>query len=221
MQVHDGQVETRPIKGTRRRTPWPEADLFAGDELQASEKDRAENVMIVDLLRNDLSRVCNADSVRVDAALPAGELRIRAASGVGRQRAIVRPAVRRSTCCGRRFPAGRSPARRRCGRWRSSPNWNRRRAARIAGLSATSASTARWIASILIRTITAGRGWWQLPVGGGIVAQSDPPRSTKKPGTRPRACCGRSRSIGVSPVRAEWSCVAEGRTGETPMLQRR
>ncbi len=45
--------------------PSPEADLFAGDELQASEKDRAENVMIVDLLRNDLSRVCRPDSVRV------------------------------------------------------------------------------------------------------------------------------------------------------------
>ena len=43
----------------------PEADLFAGDELRASEKDRAENVMIVDLLRNDLSRTCRPESVRV------------------------------------------------------------------------------------------------------------------------------------------------------------
>jgi para-aminobenzoate synthetase component 1 len=44
-------------QGTRRRTAWAEADLFAGDELLESEKDWAENVMIVDLLRNDLSRV--------------------------------------------------------------------------------------------------------------------------------------------------------------------
>ena len=65
VRVDDGHVETRPIKGTRGRARRPEADLFAGDELRASEKDRAENVMIVDLLRNDLSRTCRPESVRV------------------------------------------------------------------------------------------------------------------------------------------------------------
>ncbi len=56
-----------PIKGTRRVIASPEADLFAGDELEESAKDRAENVMIVDLVRNDLSRVCTPESVRVEA----------------------------------------------------------------------------------------------------------------------------------------------------------
>src|SRR5205823_7187019 len=65
LQVRDGIVEARPIKGTRPRTRQPEADLFAGDDLRASEKDRAENVTIVDLLRNDLSRVCRPESVHV------------------------------------------------------------------------------------------------------------------------------------------------------------
>jgi para-aminobenzoate synthetase component 1 len=56
-----------PIKGTRRMLASPEADLYAGEDLEHSEKDRAENVMIVDLVRNDLSRVCTAESVRVEA----------------------------------------------------------------------------------------------------------------------------------------------------------
>ncbi len=56
-----------PIKGTRRVIASPEADLFAGDDLGTSAKDRAENVMIVDLVRNDLSRVCTPESVRVEA----------------------------------------------------------------------------------------------------------------------------------------------------------
>lgn len=61
------RITTCPIKGTRRLTGSPEADLFQAKELQVSEKDRAENVMIVDLLRNDLSRVCQAGSIQVPA----------------------------------------------------------------------------------------------------------------------------------------------------------
>jgi para-aminobenzoate synthetase component 1 len=67
LEVARGAVRTHPIKGTRRMTASPEADLYASADLETSDKDRAENVMIVDLLRNDLARVCTPASVRVEA----------------------------------------------------------------------------------------------------------------------------------------------------------
>ncbi len=62
------QAKVKPMKGTRPRAIDDAEDLALRDELASSEKDRAENLMIVDLLRNDLSRVAEAGSVRVEDA---------------------------------------------------------------------------------------------------------------------------------------------------------
>lgn len=62
---HKRLIETRPIKGTRRRDTNPNQDQLLANELINSEKDRSENIMIVDLMRNDLSKVCKPHSIHV------------------------------------------------------------------------------------------------------------------------------------------------------------
>lgn len=69
LSLRGRRVETRPIKGTAPRDPDPVRDGALAQGLLTSGKDRAENVMIVDLLRNDLSRVCRPGSVRVPRLL--------------------------------------------------------------------------------------------------------------------------------------------------------
>jgi aminodeoxychorismate synthase component I len=67
LQLSDGKkLTTKPIKGTRPRSSNHDIDLKIADELRSNEKERAENLMIVDLMRNDLARVSQAESVAVE-----------------------------------------------------------------------------------------------------------------------------------------------------------
>lgn len=69
VQVHGHHIETRPIAGTRPRSDNPIADQQLKMQLRATAKERAEHIMLVDLERNDLGRVCDAGSVHVPALL--------------------------------------------------------------------------------------------------------------------------------------------------------
>jgi para-aminobenzoate synthetase component 1 len=174
LQVHDRQVEARPIKGTRQRTARPEADLYAGAELRASEKDRAENVMIVDLLRNDLARVCTPESVRVTQLCQLESYAyvqhlVSAVEGRLRNDVSAIDLIRAA------FPGGSITGAPKIRAMEIIAELERvARGAYCGGLGYVGFD-GEVDMSILIRTITAGRGWWQLPVGGGIVAQSHPP----------------------------------------------
>lgn len=169
----DGEVSTRPIKGTRPRGKTPAEDAELLRDLTTNPKDRAENVMIVDLLRNDLGRVCEYGSVRVPAVCEV-ESFSHVHHLVSEVRGKLRPGMTAFDLLRAAFPGG------------SVTGAPKVRAMEIiAELEPTArgpyCGSVGWIGfdgamdtNILIRTFTAGRGWLQFPVGGGIVADSDP-----------------------------------------------
>jgi para-aminobenzoate synthetase component 1 len=173
LRALDGAVEARPIKGTRLRTRLPEADLFAAADLVESEKDRAENVMIVDLLRNDLSRVCRADGVRVPqlCGLESYEYVQHLVSSVeGR----LRPECNALDAFEAAFPGGSITGAPKIRAMEIIAELEPHARGAYCGSLAYVGFDGSLDASILIRTVTAAGGWWQAPVGGGITSRSNP-----------------------------------------------
>jgi para-aminobenzoate synthetase component 1 len=173
LSIRDRQVEARPIKGTRRRTSLAEADLFAGDELLQSEKDRAENIMIVDLLRNDLSRVCRAGSVRVSklCGLESYQFVQHLVSVVNGE---LQPGQTPTAAIEAAFPGGSITGAPKVRAMEIIAELEPTARGAYCGSLGYIGFDGTMDLSILIRTIIAAHGWWQLPVGGGIVAQSNP-----------------------------------------------
>ncbi len=90
----NSEIQTRPIKGTLPRLPDPQEDSKQAEKLANSAKDRAENLMIVDLMRNDIGRVAVAGSVKVPELVRGGTLPCRASSGQHHNGATTRTVIR-------------------------------------------------------------------------------------------------------------------------------
>lgn len=167
------QVETRPIKGTRRRPRSPIADLYASAELSASEKDRAENVMIVDLLRNDISRSCRPGTVRVTGLCEVERFEtvlhlVSTVVGTLRDNCDVWDLM--AGC----FPGGSITGAPKIRAMEIIAEMEPTVRGAYCGSLFFLGPCGDFDSSILIRTFTLKRGWVQFPVGGGIVADSDP-----------------------------------------------
>ena len=168
-----GLLETRPIKGTRRRTGQPLVDLAAAEELAQSRKDRAENAMIVDLVRNDFSRVCTDESVQVRQFCELERYRsvlhlVSSVTGRLRQGLTIWDALAAI------FPGGSVTG---CPKIRSMEiitELERTARGAYCGSVGYIGLDQQADFNLLIRTITASQGWWQFPVGGAVVAESDP-----------------------------------------------
>ncbi|OYP38888.1 anthranilate synthase component I family protein [Rhodopirellula sp. MGV] len=173
LQIRDSHVSTRPIKGTRPRTGDEAVDRRYGEELLASEKDRAENIMIVDLMRNDLSQVCTDESVRVSqlCQLERYECVQHLVSVV---EGDLRPESSIVDCLRACFPGGsitgapKIEAMKIIARLEPNPRGP------YCGSMGYISCSGQADFNILIRTITATGGQLQIPVGGGITARSEP-----------------------------------------------
>ncbi len=173
LRVDQGHVETRPIKGTRRRCGDRELDQAVAQQLRSSPKDRAENVMIVDLLRNDLSRACRPESLRVSQLCEVeayehvlhlvSAVRGRLCAGLG-SLDLVRAA----------FPGGSVTGAPKIRAMEIIAELEPTARGAYCGCLGYVGLDGSLDLNILIRTITAAAGWWQAPVGGGIVTQSIP-----------------------------------------------
>jgi len=172
LEVNAGTVTTDPIKGTRRRADDPELDAALADDLTTSPKDRAENVMVVDLERNDLGRVCLPGSVDVPVLLE-----LRALPTVWHLVSRVRGTLADGTTYGQllraTFPSGsvtgapRLAAMQAIRRLEPAPRgWY---CGAVGWLGRGSAGLSVAIRTATLRDATATYG-----AGGGIVADSDP-----------------------------------------------
>ena len=173
VSARDRTVETRPIKGTRPRTGQPMVDIREQERLMSSEKDRAENLMIVDLMRNDLATVCEDDSICVTqlCQLESYQSVLHLVSAVEGK---LKPESSLCDLLAAIFPGGSITGAPKIRAMEIIAELERTSRGAYCGSIGYLGFDGSADLNILIRTITASQGWWQVPVGGGVVVQSDP-----------------------------------------------
>ena len=175
IQIKNGTVETRPIKGTRRRTFYPEADLLSALELEQNEKDRSENVMIVDLLRNDLSKICEPDSVKVTQLCKLENYQY-VKHLVSAVEGKLLPNTTALDMIAGTFPGGSITGAPKVRAMEIISELEPNARGAYCGSMGYIGFDEQSDFNILIRTMTLSHGYCQMPVGGGIVADSTPER---------------------------------------------
>lgn len=191
----DGGIEARPIKGTRPRGDDAATDARLAAELRASAKDRAENLMIVDLLRNDLSRVCRPGSIRVPELF-----RLDSWATVHHLVSVVRGRLREGV-----GPEDLLRATFPCGSVTGAPRI--RAMEMIAALEHVARGPycgaigyfgfgGEIDLSVAIRILVAHAGRVDFHAGGGIVADSDPADEYRETLAKARAIIGSLEAVG-------------------------
>jgi anthranilate synthase component 1 len=186
-RVREGQVFSRPIAGTRPRGESPDRDLALEEELRADPKERAEHVMLVDLARNDLGRVCDFGTVAVDELMVVERYShvMHLVSGIsGKLRAGVGPVdVLRAT-----FPHGTVSGAPKVAAMEIIDRLEPVARGPYAGALGYIDFSGNVDTAICLRTVVISGGQAWVQAGAGIVADSDP--ATEYEETMSKAAAG-------------------------------